>query len=159
VTPLDVPSKFMASTVTLVSEAATWCRILGGVLVDLATNSAEKLGWDLFLTCLDGSVPLWGSSSSGELGALILVASDSLVFDDVMASGHLFQPVVQWLQSRSGSTCYTGWQQKTVFLRRRGGRLQAVCSGHRWRGRPGGVYKDRIVIFFSFMGVLIRFGL
>jgi hypothetical protein len=35
----------------------------------------------------------------------------------------------------------------------------AICSGRWWRGKPGGVYKDRIVIFFSFMGVLVRFGL
>jgi hypothetical protein len=120
----------------------------------------EKPGWDLLPTFLGGLVPLRGSSSSDELGALVLVTSDSLVSDDVMANGHLFSQVVQWLKSRSGSTCYTRRQQKkTLFLHRRGGRLQAVCSSRRWRGRPGGVYKDRIVIFFSFMGVLVRFGL
>jgi hypothetical protein len=34
----SVPSKPTASTTTLVSEATTWCRMLGGVLVDLATT-------------------------------------------------------------------------------------------------------------------------
>jgi hypothetical protein len=43
----------------------------------------EKPGWDLLPTFLGGSVPLRGSSSSGELGALVLVTLDSLVFDDV----------------------------------------------------------------------------
>jgi hypothetical protein len=52
----------------------------------------ENLGSDLLPTFLGGSVPLWGSSLSGELGALVFVASDSLVSDDVMANGHLFQP-------------------------------------------------------------------
>jgi hypothetical protein len=39
-----------------------------------------------------GSAPLRSSSSSSEPGALVLVASDSSVFDDTMADGHLFQP-------------------------------------------------------------------
>jgi hypothetical protein len=50
----------------------------------------EKPGWDLLPTFLGGSVPLRGSSSSGELGVLVFVASDFLVSDDVMANGHLF---------------------------------------------------------------------
>jgi hypothetical protein len=52
----------------------------------------EKSGWFLVSTFFGGSAPLRGSSSSGELGALVLVVSDSSVFDDVMAVGHLFQP-------------------------------------------------------------------
>jgi hypothetical protein len=38
------------------------------------------------------SVSLRVSSTSGELGALLLEASDFSVSNDVMANGHLFQP-------------------------------------------------------------------
>ena len=59
---------------------------------------------------------------------------------------------------QQSSTCCTRWQQKIVGLRRRGGRLQAVSSGRRWRGKPG-VYKNWTVIFFSFKGVLVSVGM
>ncbi|OQU83827.1 hypothetical protein SORBI_3005G184000 [Sorghum bicolor] len=53
----------------------------------------EKPGWVLVPTFFGGAAPLRGSSSSfGELRALVLVASDSSVSDDVMVDGHLFQP-------------------------------------------------------------------
>jgi hypothetical protein len=119
----------------------------------------EKSGWFLVPTFFGGSAPLWGSSSSGVLGALVLMVSDSSVSDDVMADDHLFQPGHLAVIKQVGIDVLHKTATKTVFLRRRGGRLQAVCSGHRRRGRLGGVYKDRVVIFFSFKGVLVRFGL
>ena len=66
------------------------------VVVDLerfAYQPEMKSGWLLVTTCLGGSVPLWGSSSSGELKLLqVLGASGSLWPNDVMAAGHLLQP-------------------------------------------------------------------
>jgi len=94
------------------------------------------------------------------LGVLILEASDSSVSDDVMADSQLFQPGCSAVTKQVGvDMLHKTATKKTLFLRQRGGRLQAVCSGQRRQGRPGGVYKDRVVIFFPFNGVLVRFGL
>ena len=49
--------------------------------------------------------------------------------------------LVQRQKSKSSSICCTRWQQKIVWLRWRGGRLQAASSGRRWRERLG-VYKN-----------------
>ena len=66
------------------------------IIVDLerfAYQPEIKSGWLLVTTCLGGSVPLWGSSSSGGLKLLqVLGASGSLWPNDVMAAGHLLQP-------------------------------------------------------------------
>ena len=66
------------------------------VVIDLerfAYQPEMKSGWLLVTTCLSGSVPFWGSSSSGGLKVLqVLGASGSLWPDDVMAAGHLLQP-------------------------------------------------------------------
>ena len=97
---------------------------LGRLLGRLAYQLAEKPGWDLSPTFHGGFVPPRGSSSSGGLGALIPVASDPSVSDDV------FCRVVRRLQSKSGSTCCTRRQQKSVLLHRRG-RLQTGCSSRR----------------------------
>ena len=52
----------------------------------------ELLGWVFDPTSFGGSAPLLGSAPSGDLGNLILEASDSLMSDDEMADGHRFQP-------------------------------------------------------------------
>jgi hypothetical protein len=45
-----------------------------------------------------------------------------------------------------------------MVLRRRGGWLQAVCSGcRRWEALRG-IYKDHVAIFISFKGVLVNLG-
>jgi hypothetical protein len=80
-----------------------------------------------------GLVPLQGSSSFGELGALVLVASDSSVSDDVMANGHLFQPGRSVVTKQVGiDVLHKTATKKIVFLCWRGDRLQVVCSGRRW---------------------------
>jgi hypothetical protein len=66
--------------------------VAGGRFGRYGYRLEEKPGWVLDPALFGGSVPLWGSSSSGVLGALVLETSDSSVSDDVMADGHLFQP-------------------------------------------------------------------
>jgi len=52
-----------------------------------------KSGWCLVPTYFGGSVPLQGTSSSGDLGFLaVLEASESSLSGDVMVNGHLLQP-------------------------------------------------------------------
>nr|AWA44647.1 hypothetical protein SO13M23_000009 [Saccharum officinarum] len=64
------------------------------------------------------SVPLRGSSSCGELGALVLVASDSLVSDDVMANDHLFQSGSSVVTKQVGiNVLHKTATKKTMFLR------------------------------------------
>ena len=97
----------------------------------------------------------WFSSPSGFVvvrcaGALVLEASGSSVSDDMMADGHPFQLCRSAVTKQVGvDMLHKTATKKTLFLRQRGGRLQAVCSGRRQRGMPGGVYKDRVV--FSFL--------
>jgi len=66
------------------------------VVVDLerfAYQPEMKSGWLLVTTCLGGSVPFRGSSSSGGLKVLqVLGGSGSPWSDDVLAAGHLLQP-------------------------------------------------------------------
>ena len=65
------------------------------IVVDLerfAYQPEMKSGWLLVTTCLSGSVPFWGSSSSGGLKVLqVLGGSGSPWSDDVLAAGHLLQ--------------------------------------------------------------------
>jgi len=101
------------------------------VVVDLerfAYQQEMKSGWLLVTTCLGGSVPLWGSSSSGELKLLqVLGASGSLWPNDVMAAGHLLQP------DRSTTTKHVVFNMllktaTTNFLSSPGRRLASGCG-------------------------------
>jgi hypothetical protein len=114
-------------------------------------------GWASFPTFFGGFASPWGSSFVGELGAL-MCSVRFLNSDDGMVSSHFFSRGVQRVESKSFSTSYTRRHKKSLFLRRRGGRLQAVFSGRRWRGRPR-VYKNCVVIFISVRGVLVILGM
>jgi hypothetical protein len=54
----------------------------GGVGLELPVGRFAYQGWDLCPTFRDGFVSPRGSSSSGGLGALVLVVLDPLVSDD-----------------------------------------------------------------------------
>ncbi|XP_039848122.1 uncharacterized protein LOC120707309 isoform X2 [Panicum virgatum] len=64
--------------------------IAGGRSGRFAYQLAEKPGWDLSPTFHGGSASLRGSSSSGGLEALVPVALDSSVSDDVRPGRSLF---------------------------------------------------------------------
>jgi len=123
--------------------------VAGGRSGRFAYQLAEKPGWDLSPTFHGGFASLRGSSSSGGLEALVPVASDSSVSDDVRPSRSSFTKQVGFdvLHKTVIKTCVAllgeGW-------------LQAVCSGRPWRGRPG-AYKNLVVIFFLFKSVLVTF--
>ena len=56
--------------------------VAGGRSGRFAYQVAEKPGWNLCLTFYGGSASPWDSSTSGGVGALVHVASDSSVSDD-----------------------------------------------------------------------------
>jgi hypothetical protein len=51
--------------------------------------------------------------------------------------------------------CRSRRHLQTLFLRPGGGRPQDASSGTWWRGAPGVVYKDYIIISFSSKGVFV----
>jgi hypothetical protein len=123
--------------------------VAGGRSGRFAYQLAEKPGWNLCPTFYGGSASPRGSSSSGAVGALVPVASDSSVSDDD-------QPGRSLVTKQVGFDVLQKTAKKSVMLRRSGGRLQAVRSDRRWRGRPG-AYKNLVVIFFLLMSVLVTF--
>ena len=90
-------------------------------------------GW-LLVPTSGGSVPFRDSSSLGDLGFLeVLGASDPLLPDDAMVSGHHLQPVRSVFVVHVGSDVLLKTASKIHVLRQGGGRLQAESSGRRWR--------------------------
>ncbi|CAN6214573.1 unnamed protein product [Urochloa humidicola] len=115
----------------------------------------RKSGWLLDST-FGGSTPLRGPLSSGDLESMTVEASDSSLLGNEMVDDHLPRPARSAVKKHVDVGVLHKTASKINVLRQGGGRLQAGCSDRRRRGRPGGMYKDLNVIYFSSKGVLVK---
>ena len=119
-------------------------------------------GWFSSPTVSSGFLPIArGGLSSGAPKLLVIKAQDPLLFDEVMAIGHLVRSV------RSAFTRHVGVPDVLLtmplkfsnVLHREGGRLHGR-SFDRWRrGRPGGICKNLVLIYFTFRVVFVSYGI
>ena len=106
-------------------------------------------GWFSSPTVSSGFLPIARVARRGAPGLLVIKAQDLLLFDEVMAIGHLV---------RSAFTRYVGVSDMLLtvplkfsdVLRQEGGRLHGRQLRPSATGQPGGAYKDLVVICFIF---------
>jgi len=134
---------------------------LAGVDLWSLVYQHEKSGWFSFPTAGGFPPTAWGGSSSGVPGLLVIEVPDLLLSGDVMAIGHLVRPVHSALIGHVGvpNVLFMVPLKISYILHREGGRLHGR-SFDRWRrGRPGGICKNLVLIYFTFRVVFVSYGI
>ena len=94
-------------------------------------------------------------------GLLVIEASDPLLSGDVMAIDHLVRPAHSALIGHVGvpNVLFMVPLKISYILRREGGRLHGRQLRPLATGRPGGICKNLVLIYFTFRVVFVSYGI